>query len=200
MTGISSLAIAFMSAEERAQLVEWLERSQETFLSAIGRVSRMHWPWKPSSGQWSIGEIAEHVVLAEALMFNVVQGAVADNPNPDWQSQTAGKTDLLVRVMPSSRHGKAQAPDPTHPTQQLTSTQVVERFLRERMRISRFVVETEHPIKAHTRAHPFPMFGTLNAYQWLIYIPLHTLRHAEQIAALHALAGDSMEPEQRSLK
>jgi hypothetical protein len=180
--------VAVMSGEERVQVIHWLSASREAFLGAIARVSATQWRWKPSPDRWCIGETAEHVVLAEALMFGAVQGAVADRPNPDWLAQTAGKTDLLVRVMPSSRHGKARAPDPTWPRQQLTRAQVVERFLDERERINRFAAETEHPVKAHTRVHPFPVFGTLNAYQWLVYIPLHTLRHAEQIAAVHALS------------
>jgi hypothetical protein len=190
----SSMSAAIMSAEERVQLERWLDQSHETFLHAIDGVSAIQWTWKPASDRWSVGEVAEHVILAEALMFHAVRGAVADLPNPDWQTQTAGKTELLVRVMPSSRHGTAQAPDPTRPRQQLTRAQVVERFLGERARIARFVAETKHPVKAHTRVHPFPVFGTLNVYQWLVYIPLHTLRHAEQIAAVRALADCPVDP------
>jgi hypothetical protein len=188
------MSAGIMSAGERAQLERWLEQSRETFLGAINGVSAFQWTWKPAPGRWSIGEAAEHVILAEALMFSVVQGAVAERPNPDWQAQTAGKTELLVRVMPSSRHGTAQAPDPTLPGQQLTSAQVVERFLSERAQIARFVAETTHPLKAHTRVHPFPVFGTLNVYQWLIYIPLHTLRRAQQIAAVRALPDCPVDP------
>ena len=33
------------------------------------------------------------------------------------------------------------------------------------------------------------VFGTLNAYQWLIYIPLHNLRHEKQIAEVKATKG-----------
>jgi hypothetical protein len=190
----SSMSAAFMSAEERVQLERWLDQSHEAFLTAIDAVSTIQWTWKPAPGRWSIGEAAEHVILAEALMFSLVQSAVADRPNPDWHTQTAGKTELLVRVMPSSRLGTAQAPNPTLPRQQLTSAQVVERFLGERARIARFVAETRHPVKAHTRAHPFPVFGTLNAYQWLVYIPLHTLRHTEQIVAVRALADCPLDP------
>jgi hypothetical protein len=96
--------------------------------------------------------------------------------------------------MPSSKRGTAQAPDPTLPRQHLTRAQVVEQFLGERARIEQFVAETKHPLKAHTRVHPFPVFGTLNAYQWLVYIPLHTLRHAEQIAAVQELADCPVDP------
>jgi len=34
--------------------------------------------------------------------------------------------------------------------------------------------------------HPFPIFGTLNAYQWLIFVPLHSFDHDKQIAEVKA--------------
>jgi len=43
-----------------------------------------------------------------------------------------------------------------------------------------YAQETEAPLKAHTVANPF--FGPLNGHQWLLYIPLHNLRHNLQIA------------------
>ena len=51
------------------------------------------------------------------------------------------------------------------------------------------VGETHLALKEFTLAHPFPVFGTLNAYQWLIYVPLHTLRHNKQIAELKVTPG-----------
>ena len=37
--------------------------------------------------------------------------------------------------------------------------------------------------------HPFPVFNTPNACDWLIDIPLHNLRHDLQIAEVKAGAG-----------
>jgi hypothetical protein len=34
----------------------------------------------------------------------------------------------------------------------------------------KFTSETEVALKQHTLDHPFPIFGLLNAYQWLIYV------------------------------
>ena len=38
----------------------------------------------------------------------------------------------------------------------------------------------------HTAANPF--FGNLNTHQWLLYMPLHDLRHNQQIAEVKASA------------
>ena len=45
---------------------------------------------------------------------------------------------------------------------------------------------TAAQVKMHTLDHHRPMFGTLNAFQWLLYIPLHNQRHIEQIAEIQA--------------
>ena len=48
--------------------------------------------------------------------------------------------------------------------------------------------------------HPFPIFKVLNAYQWLLYIPLHNLRHDQQIAEVKRTPGyppDARQPASR---
>jgi hypothetical protein len=55
--------------------------------------------------------------------------------------------------------------------------------------ILQFARENTMAVKEHTLPHPFPIFGTLNAYQWLIYVPLHTIRHDKQIAEVKATSG-----------
>ena len=52
-----------------------------------------------------------------------------------------------------------------------------------------FVKDTQLPLKEHNSEHPFPVFNRLNAYQWLLYIPLHNLRHDQQIAEVKATPG-----------
>ena len=177
-----------LSAEERAQVLKWLDQSHDEFFAAIDGVSDAQWKWKPAPERWSVGETAEHIVLAEALLFASVKKAMAAPPNSSWEEQTKGKTEFLIRVMPS-RQGKAVAPEPIVPHEALTRAQVKERFDRQRLEIVRFAGETQTPMKEHTALHPFPVFGTLNAYQWLIYIPLHTIRHDKQIAEVKATAG-----------
>jgi hypothetical protein len=88
-----------------------------------------------------------------------------------------------------SREGQASAPEPLVPRERLSRAEVKERFASKRIDIVRFDNDTQLTLKEFTLAHPFPVFGTLNAYQWLIYVPLHTLRHNKQIAELKAASG-----------
>jgi hypothetical protein len=179
---------AHMTAEERTKVINWLDESRKEFLAAIGGVTEEQWKWKPAPERWSVGETAEHIVLAEEALFGNVQKAIASPANPAWEEKTKGKTQFIEQVM-APRLGKAKAPEPIVPTGKLTQAQVRERFEKQRVEIEKFAATTEVALKEYTVEHPFPIFGTLNAYQWLIYVPLHTMRHDKQIAEVKATAG-----------
>jgi len=174
-----------MSTEDRTKALNWLAESRQEFLAAIDGVNEAQWKWKPSPDRWSVGEVAEHIVLAEALLFGTVQKALASSVDPEWE-KTEPKTRVLEAVL-APRQGKAQAPEALVPGGGMTLAQVKERFLKQREAIDKFAKESDAPLKQYTVKNPF--FGPLNGYQWLIYVPMHTMRHDKQIAEVKATAG-----------
>src|SRR5947208_3358954 len=58
-----------MTPQERTQLVQYLKDSQKEFLAAVLNLSDEQWKWKPAPERWSVGECAEHILLAEGLLF-----------------------------------------------------------------------------------------------------------------------------------
>jgi hypothetical protein len=177
-----------MTMDERTKILNYLEESRKEFLAAIDGVSDAQWKWKPAPERWSVGEVAEHIVLAEAALFGNMRKAMANPANPSWEEQTKGKTEFIERVM-APRLGKAQAPEAIVPMGGLTQAQVRQRFETQRATMVQYATETDDALKEHTAEHPFKVFGTLNGYQWLIYAPLHTMRHDKQIAEVKATSG-----------
>ena len=177
-----------MTPEERAKVIKLLLDTQKEYLDSLENLSDEQWKYKPSPFKWSVGEVAEHIVLSEVALFSIVERALAQKPNPDWESKTTGKDVFIERVMPS-RDRRAQAPHEIRPTGKLSREEVIKRYKEVRAKTLAFAQKTDLPLKAHTVEHPFPVFNTLNAYDWLIYIPLHNLRHDKQIAEVKASAG-----------
>lgn len=177
-----------MSTEQRDRIVQLLLTSQQQTNDALKNVTDEQWKWKPAAGRWSIGEVAEHIALAEGLLFARVEAAVAGPINPDWEKKTAGKTEFLEKVMPT-RTGKAKAPDEIVPEGKMTRTEVEAKFAEVRTKTLAFARETQTEMNARTAEHPFPIFNTLSAYQWLIYIPWHNQRHLKQIEEVKATPG-----------
>jgi uncharacterized damage-inducible protein DinB len=169
-----------MTAEERAKAIKLLNDSEARTLDLLKNLSDEQLNFKPATNKWSVLEVAEHIMLSESEIFAAVQKTLESEPNPDWESKTKGKTEFLETAMLNRTH-KAQAPEALVPTGKLSREEVVARFKEARARTLKFVEETQLPVKTYTRDHPVPVFGTLNAYQWLILIPLHNERHNLQI-------------------
>jgi hypothetical protein len=177
-----------MTQQERDQVIQLLKDSQAEFVNAVSSLSDEQWKWKPAPNRWSVAEVSEHILLAEGMLFAKVQEALASPPNPDWEKKTAGKTEFILKVM-APRMGKAQAPEEIQPRGNLTRAEIMSRFAEVRANTMQFAQQTQIALKEHTAEHPFPVFGTLNAYQWLIYIPLHNMRHDKQIEEVKSTPG-----------
>jgi hypothetical protein len=179
---------AAITSAERAHAIQLLQDSQKEFLASVEGLTDEQWNYKPGPDRWSVGETAEHIVLAEGALFSGVDRALASPPNPDWEAKTRGKTEFLEKVMVDRSH-KAQAPEAIQPRSNLSREEVIRQYRRARGKTLKFAEETQVALKEHTADHPFPVFGTLTAYQWLIYIPLHNMRHNQQIAEVKASPG-----------
>lgn len=174
-----------MTAEDRAKALNWLRESQKQTLDAVEGLSDEQWNFKPAPGRWSVGEVVEHIYLAEGLLFKQVEAAMAAPFNPNWKEKTKGKSEFIERVM-VNRTGKAQAPEQIVPVGKLTRSELIEKLKSARAATVKFAEQTDAPLKSHTSEHPFPVFNTLSAYNWLIYIPLHNIRHNQQIDEVKA--------------
>lgn len=173
-----------ISAEERQQLLELLDDSESNFLRLLAGVSDAQWGWKPAPDRWSVGECAEHIVLSNEALLSSAKTALAGEADPDWAEKTKGKTELLMQVMPNRRPGGAGgaiAPQEIRPKGELSRSELIERFSALYGEARQLVSESAEPWKAHTEAHPFPIFDPLSAYQWALYVPLHTTRHSRQM-------------------
>lgn len=177
-----------MTKEERAKVIQWLTDTQKVYLDRLEQVTEAQWSWRPAPFRWSVGEVAEHIMLTEARLFAAVERAMAAPPNPNWQARTTGKDTFIQRAVPS-RAIRVQAPLEIRPSGKLSREEVIRRYKELRARVFEFAQKTDAPLKAHTIEHPMPAFNTLNAYDWLIYIPMHTERHNKQMAEVMAAAG-----------
>ena len=186
---VEKLLTESMGILERAKAIRMLHESQNELLSYIEKLSDAQWNFRPHPFKWTVGETAEHIALAEGLLFSAMERAIAAPINPDWETKSAGKDAILDNLL-AARRGRAQAPEPIQPLRRKMARADIMTLLKEsRAKSLKFIETTDLPLKAHTLDHPFPVFGTLNAYQWFVYIPAHNLRHNKQIAEIMSSPG-----------
>lgn len=174
--------------DERAKVVRLLTESRDVLLAAVAPLSEAQWVFKPGLDRWSIGEIIEHLGLVERGLFSRVEKALATPANAEWTTATARKTELLERQL-VDRGVPRPAPEHVVPTGTVGRDGALRIYTERRERSLAFAKGNRDPLKAHTQDHQRPVYGTLNAYQWLLFIPLHNIRHIQQIEEIKTLDG-----------
>ncbi len=187
---VSAVEDPQITAAERDKLLKYLDQSQQEFEALLKDVSDVQWTWKPAPDRWSIGEVARHILISEEYLFEQASVAMKNPSDADWEAKTLAKTALLERILPD-RSRKVQAPEPLNPlgAGPMARQQVLDSFRQKRAQTRRFAETTQLPLREHLTKGLFPVFDPLNAYQFVLYIPLHNLRHNQQIAEVKATAG-----------
>lgn len=179
---------ARMTDDERAKVVRLLEQTRDDFLAAVDSVTDAQWDFRPSADSWSIGSIAEHLGLVERRLFGQVERALGTPANQDWASGVGDK-DGLVTTMLGDRGARRDAPAASVPSGTVGRAEALRIFGERRAVSLSFAQTTGRPLRAHTLDHHRALVGALDAYQWLLYIPLHHQRHLAQIADIKASPG-----------
>jgi len=175
-----------LSADERAEMVTLLDDSLDMFMGLISGLTDEQWNFKQNEDRWSVGQCAEHIVRSERALLESAEAAMKNAADADWAEKTKGKADLIRNVMPNRNPGGAggaSAPQEIRPTEEWSRAKVIQEYYKVRGEVRAFAetIAFEQPIKQHILEHPFPVFGDLSAYEWLIYVPLHTVRHSKQM-------------------
>lgn len=175
---------AYLTEEEHQELLKLLDESRDNLMERITGLTDEQWNFKPNVDRWSVGECVEHIVRSERALLDYAIGAIEAGPDKEWAEKTKGKTDLIRRVMPNRNPGGAggaQAPMEIRPTENWTRADAIKKFYAMRGEVVAYCETIDKPIKGFTKEHPFPVFGWLSAHDWLIYVPLHTVRHTRQL-------------------
>lgn len=175
---------AYLTEEEHQELLELLDESRDLLMSRITGLSDEQWNFKPKEDRWSVAECVEHIVRSERALLEYAQGAIEAGADAEWAEKTKGKTEFIRKVMPNRNPGGAggaQAPMEIRPTENWSRAKAIQEFYTMRGEVVAYCETIDKPLKEFTKEHPFPVFGWLNAHDWLIYVPLHTIRHSRQI-------------------
>jgi DinB superfamily len=163
---------------ERAFLLEQLQKSRKDFLSSIQGMSDAQWRYKPAPNVWSVAECAEHIVISEDFLFNTAK-QILQTPAVDRPESSNAEQDKKLAVMVADRSHKATAPEPLVPSGKINSpADAIREFTAKRDRNIEYVKSTQDDLRVHATKGPL---GTMDSYQFLVLMAVHTGRHTAQI-------------------
>jgi len=184
----SAASAQTLTAAERARAVSHLEATRDAFLKSLDTLSDEQWNWKSAPERWSVAESAEHIVLSEDLIYQLITERILKSPAaPEKKEEVRGKDDAVLKMIPD-RSQKFQAPEAIQPKHTNASREeIVKRFKESRVRLIEFVQNSQEDLRSHFGEHP--VMKLLDAYQWVLLDSAHCERHTKQIAEVKADAG-----------
>jgi DinB superfamily len=174
-----------LTAEEREAALKTLQSTHDGFLKSIAGLSEKQWKFKPAPDRWSVAEVSEHIAVSESMIFGMVETKVMTSPaTPEKHAEVAGKDETVLKMVPDRSH-KVQAPEFLKPTNRwATEAEVVKAFEDSRKATMDYVRTTNDDLRDHFGPHP--LLGPLDAYQWILLISAHSVRHTKQIEEVKA--------------
>jgi len=174
-----------LTKSERKFAIEQFKNSKNHLLSAIKGLSEAQLNFKAGPESWSIAECTEHIAITESALFGMFEGTLKQPADPSKRSEVK-MTDQQVMSLVTDRTTKVKTQEPFKPTGKFGSHEgAVKEFVTKRDEHIKFIKETKDDLRDRYQQLPF---GTIDAYQLIIFISGHTERHIKQIEEVKANA------------
>lgn len=163
--------------ENNSTLAERFRKTTEELLQLIERFDNEGFNRKPSPDKWSAGEVAEHLLIFDIRLSDILK--TATHPTDRDIAEKVPTVDTRV----SNRENKIDAPPFLIPTADAKSVSAIaEKIRAERLQIGKLIGEID--LSLHSKEFPHRLFGELTAYEWINLIDLHSRRHMAQLLEL----------------
>jgi len=175
-----------ISEKERAALLEYLTTTRDQVLAESAKLTEAQWTFKTAPERWSVGEVVQHLALAEPFIFDLQQKTLSGPAaTAEQMAATKGKDDMIRKVIPD-RTKKAQAPEPLQPAKAGNmggQAAIVAAFRDRRNKTIEYASKTKDDLRGRVADSPL---GPLDGYQWLLFMAAHSERHLAQLREVKA--------------
>jgi len=173
-----------MTDEERKFAVKYLNDTQNDMLKLMKGLSEEQLNFKPNAESWSVSECLKHIAISEQNLWAAfVETALGTDPDPSKRSEV-GMSDEQLMGLIESRAQKVQTRAPFEPQNKPEPTkEVIKEFKKLRGEHIKWTKKSSDDLRNRYGQLPF---GTIDAYQALLFMAGHTKRHTDQMREVMA--------------
>ena len=173
-----SLSAQTISKEEREKALALYDQAMKRTEEAVQGLSEEQLNFKPTPESWSIAECVEHLALSEDMFLQMLQKSLASPADPS-KAPEQRLNDADVYDLITDRQQKVKTSEPLEPTHKWESTKATMKSLKDsRKETNKFIQKTDQDLRSYYYEMPF---GSLDAYQMLLFGAGHQSRHNAQI-------------------
>ncbi len=167
-----------LTDSEREKAIAHLSASQADLKKAVKGLKPDQLNWKPSEEAWSIAECVEHLAISENALFEIVEGTLENDPDPEKRAEVKMSDDQLLGFI-EDRSTKVKTQAAFEPSNKFDSFKgSLKAFMESRNDHLNYLRTSADDLR--NRYFEFP-FGKVDSYQIILFISGHTNRHIQQI-------------------
>jgi hypothetical protein len=170
-----------ITEQERKFAWDELTRTKENLLNSVKGLSKEQLNFKATPTSWSIAECTEHLAISENNIWGAFEGCMKAAADPAKRSEVKFTDPDLIKMI-TDRSFKVKTNEKFEP-KGATHEESVKDFAAKRDTHLEYVKTTKEDLRNHFAQMPF---GTLDAYQVIIFMSGHTARHTAQIEEVKA--------------
>lgn len=168
-----------LTDEEREKAMDYLADSRDHMMDVLDGLTDEQLDFKPTPESWSIAECVEHLATTENAFGGMIQQTVAEGGNPALKDSVKLTDEQLYNII-IDRSNKVKTPEPFEPSGQFGShEETVKAFKEKRNAHIEYVKTTDDDLR--NRFNSNLPFGTVDAYQLIIFAAGHSERHTLQM-------------------
>lgn len=166
-------------AHNKEFVQNYFEETYRNLEKAVNGLSAEQLNFKTDPNRWSILECVEHIASTQPTLFGYASEAFKQAPNPEKRSEIKSTDDDIMTMM-VNRNFKAQAPEEMQPSGKYKDVQTALNDIKRSQKNILGEIQKLSMDDLRNRVMEAPI-GSIDAYQFLLFIPGHTARHTLQI-------------------
>lgn len=176
-----------LTKKERKDAIELLKSTENDLLQEVKGLSEAQLKYKPAPDRWSVEECVIHIATTEQMLWEATDAGIKQPANPEKRSEIKMTDEQVVKGV-EDRSTKRQTFDKLKPENSpfKTMNEALASLKTSREKLTDYVKSTSDDLRSHVLTMPF---GSLDAYQMILFMAAHNGRHTLQIREVKADPG-----------
>ena len=173
-----------LSKTERKTAISLMKDTKADVLKSVKGLSEAQLNFKAAPDKWSVKECVYHIAISEKNLWDMMEGAMKTQANPEKRSEIKVTDEQLIKMM-EDRSFKVKTTAPLEPvnTPYKSLDEALEAFKSRRMDHIKYMKSSTEDMRNHVVQMPF---GWLDCYQLCLMMASHSNRHTQQINEVKA--------------
>ncbi len=176
------LHAASMTELDRGRLISHLQMTGSWLQEEVAHLSQAQLDYRSAPDKWTIGEVVQHLVIAEPNYWKLLQTGV-HRPLAHGFKSKATDADVLWYGIDRSHRQKTSTDQDPH-GQPIQIAEALAHFNELRDKMLQYAKMTNDDLRGHDVRE-----WAVDAYQWFLEISTHSQRHIQQIREIKADPG-----------